>query len=73
MGAYAYCQNPDCGAPHDRPSAREVVERERRCYACGKDVPVYDDLADILERMEGRIDDLEAEVKALKGETDGPA
>ncbi|ARB14474.1 hypothetical protein Ccr5_gp254 [Caulobacter phage Ccr5] len=64
MGAYAYC--PHCGAPQDRPTAREVVERESRCYACGKDVPVYDDLADVLERMESRIDDLEAEVKALK-------
>uniref|UniRef100_A0AB74UN21 Uncharacterized protein n=1 Tax=Caulobacter phage BL57 TaxID=3348355 RepID=A0AB74UN21_9VIRU len=49
------------------------MEGQRRCYACGKDVPVYDDLADVLERMESRIDDLEAEVKALKGETDGPA
>lgn len=31
MGAWAYCRHPGCGAPLDKPTAREVVEDEQRC------------------------------------------
>ncbi|AXQ68452.1 hypothetical protein HOT99_gp165 [Caulobacter phage CcrBL10] len=42
------------------------MEQDRKCPHCGTYVPVYDSMADVLERMEGRIEELEDEVKALK-------
>lgn len=59
MGAYAYC--PSCHAPLGPPTAREVVEGERDCRHCGKTMGVQDTLADLIERLESRIEDLEKE------------
>ncbi|AFU86739.1 hypothetical protein D869_gp175 [Caulobacter phage CcrRogue] len=66
MGSYTYCPNRTCGAGLGPPSIREVVENERKCPHCGGDVPVYDSLADVLERMEGKIEELQEEVRVLR-------
>lgn len=63
MGAYAYCQH--CDAPLGPPSAREVVDQRRECPHCGKYSEVYDSVADVIERLEGRVEELEEIVRRL--------
>lgn len=63
MGSYAYCQH--CDSPLGPPSAREVVDQRRECPHCGKYNEVYDTMADVVERLESRIEDLEEAIKRL--------
>lgn len=68
MSAYRYCRS--CGAPLSAPTAREI-EEGIDCYRCGEPIKTYETYADVIERLEVRITELEERVAYFAGKVEG--
>jgi hypothetical protein len=65
MGAYAYCQRPDCGVPLDAPTAHDIAYGSWTCAAGHANTIPEDALVQIVADLVERVESLERALNEL--------